>query len=211
MKYIVADDHTSMRLVICELIKTQFGAPIEDVSQCGTGDELLATAARPDLASAVIVTDLLLPGRYKRLHFIKQLKRHAPFARIIVHTACKSTQLAQDLIFEAIHGYVFKTSPTIWLKWAISDVIRGDRFIDESLDTTQNLSIRWWELTVRESDVVVALCKGWSAATICTRCKMTKKTLSAHKRAAMVKLEISEEAGLTGYLYAHGLDYLLDD
>ncbi|MBT2748310.1 MULTISPECIES: LuxR C-terminal-related transcriptional regulator [unclassified Lysobacter] len=211
MKYIVADDETSMRLLVSELIKSQFGSPPEDVWQCATGDQLLEIALHPEYASAIIVTELLLPGRYRRLDLVKELRRSAPFARVIVHTRYKSPHLAQELIFHAVHGYVFKTSPTIWLKWAIANAIRGDRFIDETLDTTNNLSSDWWDLTVRESDVVIALCRGWPMAKICSRFEMKKKTVSAHKCSAREKLSVTEDAGLTAYLYANGLDYLMDE
>lgn len=211
MKYIVADDQPSMRLLVSELIRLQFGPPPEDVWQCATGDQLLELALQPDYASAIIVTDLLMPGRYKRLQLVKELKRCAPFAKVIVHTGYTSPHLAQGVIFHAVQAYVFKTSPTIWLKWAISNVLRGDRFIDETLDTSNNLSSDWWDLTVRESDVVVALCKGLSREQICSLYELKKKTLSAHKCTAMDKLKVSEEAGLTAYLYANGLDYLMDE
>ena len=211
MKYIVADDHSSMRLVVSELIKSQFGSPPEDVWQCATTDQLLETALQTDFASAVIVTELLMPGSHKRLQLVKELRRCAPFAKVIVHTGYASPHLAQEVIFHAVHGYVLKTSPTIWLKWAITNAMRGERFIDESLDTSSNLSNPWWDLTTRESDVVVALSKGWPRAKICSLYEMKKKTVSAHKRAAMVKLGISEEAALTAYLYSNGLDYLMDE
>lgn len=211
MKYIVADDHTSMRLLVSELIKSQFGSAPEDVWQCATGDQLLEVALHPDYASSIIVTDLLMSGRLRRLQLVKELRRTAPHAKVIVHTGYTSSHLAQELIFHAVQGYVFKSSPTIWLKWAIASATRGDRFIDETLDTTNNLSSDWWNLTVRESDVVIALCRGWSRAKICSRYELKKKTVSAHKRAAMLKLGVCEEAGLTTYLYSNGLDYLLDE
>ena len=95
--------------------------------------------------------------------------------------------------------------------FAVGEAMEQRRFIDPALDTANNLKIEWWNLTTRESDVVVALCKGWSAAKICEHYAIRPKTLSANKRAAMAKLDISEEAGLAAYIIENGLDYLLDE
>lgn len=211
MKYIVADDHPSARLMTCELIKAQLEVSLADIRQSKTIAELLEALADPDFAHAVIVVDLIMPGRYKRLQLVKEIRKRAPYARVVVHTSYESPHLAQELIFQGVLGYVFKTSPVTWLSWAIQHAARGERYIDPSLDTRRTLKIGWWELTTRESDVVVALCRGWSASAICERFNMKGKTLSAHKRSAMEKLKVSEEAGLSAYLFGNALDYLLDE
>lgn len=211
MKFIVTEDHPSLRLLVSELIKKKIGASPDDIQHCNTGDELLEVVAEHAYSQAVVVADLLMPGKYRRLQLIKELRKRAPLARIVVYSGYESPHLAQELIFHGVLGYVFKSSPVTWLGWAISNAMNGERFIDPSLDTAHNLKIPWWDLTVRESDVVVALCRGWSTEKICARYKMKGKTLSAHKRAAMVKLGVSEEAGLTAYLLENGLDFLLDE
>lgn len=211
MKYVVVDDHHSMRLMICELIKTQLKVSIADIHHSGTGDELLETLADPDFAHAMVVVDLVMPGRYKRLQLVKELRKRAPYARLVVYTGCESSHLARALIYEGITGYVRKTSPVIWLMWAIEHAARNKRYIDPSLDAGEELEIDWSKMTSREIDVVVALCRGWSVSTIRARFNMKGKTISAHKCSAMEKLNVTQEAGLAAYLLEHGLDYLLDE
>lgn len=211
MKYIVADDHPSARLMTCELIKAQLEVSLADIHQSRTGDELLEALSDPDFTHAVVVADLVMPGRYKRLPLIRELRKRAPFARVVIHTACESTHLAQALIGEGILGYVCKTSPVTWLTWAIEHAARDERYIDPSLDARKALEMDGWTLTPREIDVVVALCRGWSASAIRVRLNMKERTISAHKRSAMRKLKVTGEAGLAAYLLEHGLDYLLDE
>lgn len=211
MKYIVADDHPSARLMICELINAQLEVSLADIRQSKTGDELLEALADPDYAHSVIVVDLVMPGRHKRLQLVREIRRRSPRARVVVCTAYESAHLAQELIFEGVLGYVFKSSPLTWLIWAIQHAARGERYIDQTLDSRRPLAVGWCDLTSRERDVVVALCKGWSASDICKRFNMKGKTISAHKRSALEKLGVSEDAGLGAYLFEHGLDYLLDD
>ncbi|UZW61885.1 response regulator transcription factor [Lysobacter enzymogenes] len=69
----------------------------------------------------------------------------------------------------------------------------------------------WYELTPSEMEVTIAICKQLSNQTIAKLHGVGPKTVSAHKRNAMLKLAISRETHLTAYLYEQGLDYLLDE
>ncbi|WP_363799812.1 response regulator transcription factor [Lysobacter firmicutimachus] len=211
MRFIVADDHDSMRLLTFELLKKTFGVSSDHVTLVGTAEQLIEAASQPENASALVVLDLVMPGTIKRLRLLKELKRRAPFAAVVVYTGYDSPHLAQELLYQGVAGYVQKSSPLARLMEAVGEAMEQRRFIDPALDTANNLKIEWWNLTTRESDVVVALCKGWSAAKICEHYAIRPKTLSAHKRAAMAKLDISEEAGLAAYIIENGLDYLLDE
>ena len=211
MKVIVVDDFASVRTGVTTWFQTNLDVSPRDIIEVGDSDQLLEVVSQPEYARAIILLDMLMPGRLKRIQLVREIRQRAPFARIVVYTAYESPLMAQEALNLGVQGYVLKSSTMAVLLYAMKLVTQGYRFEDPAINVARVESHLWWTLTPRESEVVAALCKDWTAEKICKKYKLSLKTFSAHKRNAMKKLGLVEEAGLSNYLRDQGLDYLLDE
>lgn len=211
MKVIVVDDLPSVRSGVTMWFQSNLGVSPRDITEIEDSEQLLDLVSQPEQARAIILLDMLMPGPLKRIALIREVRNRAPFAHVVVYTAYESPFMAQEALNLGVRGYVLKSSTMGVLLHAMKLVTQGYRFEDPRINITRVQSHLWWTLTPRESEVITALCKDWSAEHICRNYKLSLKTFSAHKRNAMKKLRIAEEAGLSNYLRDQGLDYLLDE
>lgn len=211
MKVIVVDDLPSVRTGVTMWFQNNLGVSLRDITEVEDSEQLLDLVSQPENARAIILLDMLMPGPLKRIALVREVRNRAPFAHVVVYTAYESPFMAQEALNLGVRGYVLKSSTMGVLLYAMKLVTQGYRFEDPAINISRAESHLWWTLTPRESEVITALCKNWTAEGICRKFKLSLKTLSAHKRSAMKKLGVVEETGLSNYLRDQGLDYLLDE
>lgn len=211
MKYVLAEDFPSVVFYLQHVLIEKIRIDPKDIESVGNSDDLLAVVGNGGYENALLILDLSMPGRYRRLPLVKELLRRNNSLLIVVYTAYNSAHLAKDLLQQGVKGYVTKGSPPKNLVAAIETAFKGGTYTDPTLNLTAAELDDWHELTASEKEITIAICKQLSNVAIAKQYGVTPKTVSAHKRSAMAKLGISRETHLQSYLFEQGLDYLLDE
>ena len=211
MKYVVADDHPSSVLMVTKLLKNQMGVPDEAIASANDSESLLEVLDSVTDGPVVVVLDLVMPGRLKRLPLLRAVLDCASDIRVAAYSGSDSALLAEAVLDAGAYSYVDKRSCKSVLLQAITSAKQRHKYMDPQVDVRTNPKHPWRRLTPREESVIIMLCKGESVASVAEALGITSKTVSTHKVQALRKLELPESAGLTSYLINSGLTYLLDE
>ncbi|MGO1003878.1 LuxR C-terminal-related transcriptional regulator [Lysobacter sp. CA196] len=210
MKYVVADDHLSSVLMVTKLLQEQMGVEEEAIASAKDSESLFEVLDSVTDGPAVVILDLVMPGRLKRLPLLRAVLDRASDIRVVAYSGSDSTLLAEAVLDAGAYSYVSKGSSRSVLLEAIKSAAQRHKYMDPQVDVQKNLGHPWRDLTPREASVIIMLCKGESVSSVAEALGITNKTVSSHKVRALQKLDLTESAGLTSYLLNSGLTYLLD-
>ena len=211
MKYVVADDHLSSVLMVSKLLQEQMGVQEEAIASAKDSESLFEVLDSVTDGPAVVILDLVMPGRLKRLPLLRAVLDRASDIRVVAYSGSDSTLLAEAVLDVGAYSYVSKGSSRSVLLEAIKSAAQRHKYMDPQVDVQKNQGHPWRDLTPREASVIIMLCKGESVSSVAEALGITNKTVSSHKVRALQKLDLTESAGLTSYLLNSGLTYLLDD
>lgn len=152
----------------------------------------------------LIIIEMALPGSRGRdgVHLIEWLQRHHPRLKILVYSVLGAPLMARAALRCGASAYVCKRSSLSVLEEAVSRVRNGGTYIDPSM-RPQRYSGR--PLSPTEIDILRRLAHGATVGEIAERTNRSVSTISTHKRNAMQKLGVSNDAQL---VIAGMLDWL---
>lgn len=208
--YIIAEDHPSVTLAVSQLLSEVTGIDPSGFLTFAGSEALLGACAESHHAHRLVVLDLVMPGRLKRVALVQALVHADPAARVLVYTAEESAFLAKAVIDAGAAGYVAKTSPVAELINAIVAISHGRPYVDARIDLESITAHPWASLTEAERAVLLALCRGEKAQEIVLRTGRSYSTVTTHKYNGLSKLGLRDGGDLLAYLYTNGLRYELD-
>jgi DNA-binding NarL/FixJ family response regulator len=127
---LVVDDHPIMRMGIASIID---GGGMNVVGQAGTGAD--AVRMHRQLSPDVTLMDLRLPD-LSGVEAIRQIRLHAPQARIVVLTTYEGDEDIHQALRAGAGAYLIKGMSHEALLKAIRQVHRGARFLPHSIVET---------------------------------------------------------------------------
>ncbi|MDN6859975.1 response regulator transcription factor [Pseudomonas sp. CAN2814] len=157
-------------------------------------DSLLeALSSQPDID--LIVIELALPGARGRdgVHLVEWIQRHHPDVRILVYSIMGAPLLASAVVKCGAVGYVCKRNPLHLLDEAFARIRKGEIYIDPMLRPPRHSGK---PLSPTEIDIIRRLAHGATVGEIAERTNRSVSTISTHKRNAMMKLGINNDAQL---------------
>ncbi|MFD4891528.1 response regulator [Kitasatospora sp. NPDC058397] len=188
IRILVADDHTLLREVLCEVLSAQ--SDFDVIAQAGDGSDAVALSARikPDIA----LLDIEMPGS-KPLLTVRRLREASPRTQVIILSMYADPRLIQELLELGIRGYLHKTISQHDLAAAIRGVWQDrDRVI---LSVTRN-SIQLAPavgdaelLSTREQEVLGLVAGAMSNRQIAARLSIAEGTVKLHLRNVFRKLD----------------------
>jgi DNA-binding NarL/FixJ family response regulator len=199
VRVILADDATIVREGLARLL-TDRG--IDIVAQAGNADELLEHVAvhRPDVA----VIDIRMPPTFTNEGLLAAQRIRRDFPRVA--TVVLSQYIEVDYALKLVNGtsegvgYLLKdrVAEVDDLVSALEQVVAGGTVIEPSLvrelldaPTTRNPLNR---LTARERDVLTLVAEGRTDRGIAEQLYVTRKTVEAHVRSILRKLDLPTDA-----------------
>lgn len=203
--YVIAEDHTSIRLMVREILESRLGAEPERIDEVKNGEELLQLADHGGLRDHFVVLDLVMPGEYKRVALLKALLQRSPDAKVVAYSGDESPLLALAILKEGAMGYVTKASPVWTLVDAIQAVQAGGKYVDSTLDIAGAQAHPWWRLSETERAVIIEVCRGRALADIAQVSGKAYATLRSQKSDAMRKLGVRSDIELMSFMHDHGL------
>ena len=208
VKIIVADDHAVMRQGLSTMLAQD--PDITIVGQAVNGREAvqLCQKHKPD----VVIMDLSMPDM-NGIEATRQITTSCPGSRIVALSVHNNKRLVVEMLQAGAAGYLLKSSDFEEVLKAIKVVLSGkvylspdiaglvvERIADRSPQTGLGTT-----LTSREKEVLQLLAEGRRSQEIADTLFVSVKTVEAHRRNIMKKLNLDSVAQLTKYAIQEGL------
>lgn len=152
----------------------------------------------------VVVLDLILPDM-SGLSVARRLRREHPEVKILVLSVDSREEIFRELLDIGIDGFLSKSAPEERLCEAVQTVIDGKTYFSRPENILERdillaaQSRKHEQLTSRECDVMLALCKGLSCVKIAEQMGISPKTVDNHKQHIFSKLGIHNLVELVTY------------
>ncbi|HUG72947.1 MAG TPA: response regulator transcription factor [Steroidobacteraceae bacterium] len=198
-RVLVVDDHPVVRQGIKLMINAQ-----PDLTVCGEAhNEQEARRLVRELLPEAMVVDLSL-DQGDGFNVVRDVNAHFPAIRVLVLSMHDEAVYAERLLSQGASGYIMKQAATEQLITALRTVLRGERFISDTLraslaardahdgDTTNKLS-------ARELQVISLIGQGLGTREIADNLSLSVKTVETHRLTIKRKLALDTNAQLVQY------------
>ena len=213
IRIMLADDHQIMRDGLRSLIEKQPGMKVVAEAETGHTAVKLTRQFRPD----VIVMDISMPD-LNGIDATRQIVAESPGTKIIAFSMHTDHQFVAGALKAGVSGYLQKDSAFEELALAIRTVVANQTYLSPKItgDVVKNYVEKLLAdestdpvcLTDREREVVQLFAEGRATKQIADRLNLSTKTIEAHRRNIMEKLEISSIAELTKFAIREGMTSL---
>ena len=198
IKVIIADDHTMFR----DGLKASFNSSnnIEVVAEAGDGWGVINKLKDTDCD--VIIIDVNMPG-IDGIETAKLIKDIKPGAKILLLTMHDNKNYLMDAFGVGVHGYILKMAKVEKLFYAIEQISKGEIYFDPDIakslppvkegDFSRQAAEYFKEdynLTQRETEILLLLVSGYSAAEISKSIRVSESTVNNHRHRIFKKLGV---------------------
>jgi DNA-binding NarL/FixJ family response regulator len=203
-RVLLADDHLIVRESL-RYVLLQEGYEVVAGVPDGREAVNVAKKLRPDVA----VIDFSMP-LLNGIDAARAIRSASPRTKIILLTMYKDDQFVLEALRAGVKGYVLKTQPTADLIQAIQTITDGATYLSPAISDGVVKAALAGEptadpLTQREREILQLIAEGKTNKEICQQLAISVKTVEAHRRNVMVKLDIHETAGLVRHAIKIGL------
>jgi NarL family two-component system response regulator LiaR len=208
IRVMIVDDHAVVREGQRALI--EFEPNMELVGEACDGMEAvdLAKKASPD----VILMDLKMP-RMNGIEAIKLIKEDNPESKILVLTSFAEDEQVYQSIKAGALGYLLKDASPKEILNAIKIVNQGESLMDSviakklmnEIQRKSDLPLTKDPLSVRETEVLIAVARGLSNQHIGEELFISERTVRTHVSHILQKLQLANRTQATLYALREGL------
>jgi len=215
IKIVLADDHQIVRHGLRSLLSAE--PDIEVIGEADNGREVVRLVQ--ELSPQVVIMDISMPdlnGVEATRHIVSEssgvkviaLSMHSDSLFVLnMFQAGASGYLLKDCALEELVKAVRTVmNRKIYLSPGISDIVIKDFVIGYS--STESSSSAYSILTAREREVLQLMAEGKNTNQIADSLFVSVKTVEAHRKQLMNKLDIHSIAELTKYAIRQGLTSL---
>lgn len=198
-RVLIVDDHPVVRQGIKLMINAE-----PDLTICGEAqNEQEARRLVRELKPDAMVVDLSLE-QGDGFNVVRDVHAHFPEVRILVLSMHDEAIYAERLIGQGASGYIMKQAATEQLVTALRTVLRGERFISDSLRRTLDLrrvdeGAEPTRLSARELQVISLIGQGLGTREIAETLSLSVKTIETHRLTIKRKLALDTNAQLVQY------------
>jgi DNA-binding NarL/FixJ family response regulator len=198
-RVLIVDDHPVVRQGIKLMIEAEPDLTICGEAQTEQQARKLVRELRPD----ALLVDLSL-SEGDGFNVVRDVHAHFPDIRVLVLSMHDEAIYAERLLAEGASGYIMKQAATDQLVTALRTVLRGERFVSESLK--KNLETRRevdggpsTRLSGRELQVISLIGRGLGTREIADNLSLSVKTVETHRLTIKRKLALDTNAQLVQY------------
>lgn len=206
-RVLLVDDHAVVRRGVRAILEDQL--PTVQIAEASSGDEALR-ALEGDKLDALVL-DLSMPGR-DGFDLLAEIRHRFPKLPVLIMSLHGEEQFAVRALRAGAAGYLTKASAPEQLVSAVTKVLRGGRYISESLadrlaaDVGEPATGSPHErLSDREFDVMRGIASGRSVSEIAAQMHLSVKTVSTYRTRLLEKMRMTSNAELTRYAIESGL------
>lgn len=209
IKVLIADDHAIVRAGLRALIVSDPG--LELVGEASGGYEAieLIEKIKPD----ILVLDISMPD-LDGIAVTKMLETKNYDVRILILTIHEDKALLREALKSGASGYVLKRVAEKELISAIKIIMRGDMYIDPSMQhtlvdhiekSTGAIQKTFEPLTPRETEVLKLLVVGYTNRQVGEELHISVRTVEGHRANLSEKLGMKSRIELVRYARDKGL------
>jgi DNA-binding NarL/FixJ family response regulator len=205
LRVLLVDDHAVVRSGMRAILEDH--VPGVQVEEAANGDAGLAALAAP---FDVVVLDLSMPGR-SGIDLLTEIKHRYPKLPVLIMSFHAEELFAVRALRAGAAGYLMKSAAPEELAAAVNKVVRGGRYVTESVadrlaaDIDKAHGAPHERLSDREFDVMRGIASGSSVSEIAATMHLSVKTVSTYRTRLLEKMGMSSNAELTRYAINNGL------
>lgn len=205
-RIVLVDDHTLFRNGLRGLLERQEGYRV--VGEAGSGEEFLALL--DTLEADVVFMDFSMPGLDGAQTTERALARR-PGLRIITLSMFGEESYYSRMVEAGARGFLLKDSDIVDVLEAVETVMEGGSYFSPQLLSSLTGRMRSREdaaddqLSSREREILVAVCRGLSNQEIADELFISKRTVDKHRANILEKTGCKNTASLVVYAIRNGI------
>ena len=205
-KIVLVDDHSLFRNGLRGLLERCAGCRV--VGEAASGEEFLAML--PGLETDVVFMDFARPGLEGAQTTERALARR-PDLRIITLSMFGEESYYSRMVQAGARGFLLKDSDIGDVIEAIDAVMSGGSYFSPQLLSSLTGRMRTRDdvpdeqLSVREREILVAVCRGLSNQEIADELFISKRTVDKHRANILEKTGCKNTASLVVYAIRNGI------
>ena len=205
-RIVLVDDHTLFRNGLRGLLERQEGCRV--VGEAGSGEEFLAQL--DTLEADVVFMDFSMPGLDGAQTTERALARR-PELRIITLSMFGEESYYSRMVEAGARGFLLKDSDIGDVLEAVETVMEGGSYFSPQLLSSLTGRMRSREdaaddqLSSREREILVAVCRGLSNQEIADELFISKRTVDKHRANILEKTGCKNTASLVVYAIRNGI------
>ena len=215
IKVLVADDHTMVREGLRSLLNAK--PDIEVVAEADNGRRALELVheVMPD----VVIMDVTMPD-VNGIETTHQLSAEFPDVKVIALSMHADHRLVAGMLDAGASGYLLKDCAFEELENAIRTVVANQTYLSPKItrdiieyhvrQSPLTQSSAFSVLTAKERQILQLLAEGKNTKQMAACFNISIKTVEAHRKHIMQKLNIHTISGLTKYAVREGLTNIED-
>lgn len=211
IRILIADDHSLIRQGLKTILEYQEGMKV--IGEADNGDDAIENikVLVPDVA----ILDVNMPKK-TGLEVLKNIRENSFNTKVILLTVESDRNTLLSAIDFGVDGFILKDSDSSDIIDAISEVIKGENYIDKRLvkllihdlkhkdekDEKQNAIA---ELTERELEVLKLISKGHTNIEIADALYLSEKTVKNYASSIFKKLDVKDRVQAALYAIKHNV------
>jgi two-component system invasion response regulator UvrY len=205
-RILLVDDHAVVRRGVRSILEDNMSGV--QVAEAANADQALTALSEK---FDTVVLDLSMPGR-DGFDLLAEIKHRYPKLPVLIMSLHSEEQFALRALRAGASGYLTKSTAPEQLVTAITKVLRGGRYISESLADRLAAGVGEPDtgspherLSDREFDVMRGIASGRSVSEIAAQMHLSVKTVSTYRTRLLEKMGMTSNAELTRYALEAGL------
>jgi two-component system invasion response regulator UvrY len=201
MRILIADDHPIFRAGLKEILGKE--KDVEVIGEADNGRKALELVRKQRWD--VVLLDLTMPGK-DGLEVLQDLRRERPKLPVLILSAHPEDQLALRMLKAGAAGYLTKDKAPEVLLTAVRKVLRGEKYISESLAAKVTLDVvagatpsLHEALSHREYQVMRMIAAGKAQIEIAQELSLSVRTVSTYRARVLEKMKMKTNAELIRY------------
>lgn len=203
IKTIIADDHTLLLEGIAELIREK----VNIIALCKNGKEVLKVLEEE--TADLLITDINMPIM-DGITLCSEVKKQYPMMKVMMLSMYEEQHIVKKAMQNGADAYMSKVLSQKEMILAIEQCMMGKKYISERIaipkykkpTDSKNIKSRF-HISDREYEILNLLLEEKSNSEIGAILKISTRTVEAHKRNIMLKLNINTTAGLLKFAMKH--------
>jgi len=209
VKIFIVDDHPLFRYGLISVLNEYPEFKVVGDSANSTDAILKIEKNRPD----IVIMDIFMPND-DGIKATSVIKQKLPATEIVILTISDSEELFLSAIKAGAIGYILKGSSIKEIIEAIKQVSQGQatisprmasRLLEQFRGGVPNDSKKYYELSLREKEVLKLTARGSSNKEIAANLFISDTTVKAHMRNILEKLQVKNRAEAVGVAIARGI------
>lgn len=199
----IVDDHKMVRIGLKKILSDFKN--IEVIFDVNDGIALFKKLkhSKPD----ILLLDLKLPGM-NGIEITKIIKSEYPSIKIIIISNYDHSNYISALIKEGVNSYLIKDANPVEIVKTIQEVYNNNYYFKGNIKTTHRkiknkieITIDGVQLTKREKQILVYLCKEYTVKEIASKLFISTRTIEGHRAKIKEKTGATTFAGFIKYAY----------